>query len=336
MHKLLNDEKRHALIETFKDAKLRARAKKNKGIDQKKPVNAIVKAIKATGPQNSTYALFDMSPRLNDIFSANMETPDFVQKQRETLRTALLNNPIVVRRKNLNLPETCDSDEACKSGLCPVCMRKLRIDLPTFAFNNHLHEREWVFLTVRPKAWEIPAGNFKRIRHIIGGKPINTLPGIRALKERLRRAHKTLGNKNPPLIVIGSIEAPLRIEGNVPKHKAVHFHLLISGLPEGVIEKCAKGAFEVVNKKSGFIDSRIVHTTPVKEHWDNFYRSLNYSVSQPYIVENAMNEKTGKAIMIRPQPNHLAELASNWGPLSITDRLILIGVRLEKNGFRFS
>jgi len=214
----------------------------------------------------------------------------------------------------------CATQQRCRSGLCPICVRDLRKRLLKFLAEQQLSDRRWYLVTIRVKGWTKKIGDYSSFG------PLRDHPSIKALLGKLRR--RADGNI---LIVFGSIETVYRVVENVPAGKPFHLHLMISGLKKRVIKEAVKATFDLDSKVAIplFID-------PVGNGENDFVKAASYAFKQPYWKASYRNADDRHSKRQLPKSNQLAELIGNEGAHPWNGRLIILGIRFDQGTFRMT
>lgn len=105
------------------------------------------------------------------------------------------------------LAEKCSPKKRCNSGLCPLCIRALRVRLVEFLHQEKLQERKWFFVTAYIRGWTKKPGDLRRFGQL------GSHPQIRAFVQRLRRLNV------PDLMLFGAIETVWRKNDNIATGK---------------------------------------------------------------------------------------------------------------------
>jgi hypothetical protein len=161
-----------------------------------------------------------------------------------------------------------------------------------------------------------------------GNRCLTDIKEINNLTTRLRRANMLEKAKNPscpPLLFIGSLETVYRTVNNVPDGKPFHLHLIISGVSAERVKKIAEALFGKQRKVGQHFP---IHLDEVEHTPEGFVRVLTYCAAQPFVKEAYINSESKTGRMQMPKSNEIAELASNFGPLTMSGRLILVGLRV--------
>lgn len=251
---------------------------------------------------------------LKDFLAKRMESFAWCSKHRAkvvavTKRTGV-GDPRKIKR--------CRVGRRCRSGLCPVCVRLLRVRLLRFSVRSKFDRRDWYFVTVFVDGWTKPPGDMTPF-----GK-LRDHPLIGNLKRQLRRTAE--GH----LIVIGSIETQYSVVDNVPRGKPFHLHLMISGASAQTISSAVATCLPP--------DPKVVQSVRIRRDGptvEDLLRALSYAFKQPFWKKS---KREGMTIPRRqsPKPAELAELIANLGVHGWGGRLILVGVRFEGGAFRLT
>lgn len=209
----------------------------------------------------------------------------------------------------------CSATRPCRSGLCAVCVRRLRMRLLDFLAGEHLNDLQWHFVTIRVAGWKMAPGDnrpFGRLReHRL----------IENLTTKLRRL------KKPRLMVFGSIETVYNVVANVPDGKPFHLHLMASGVSEAEIDEAVRATIPL-SADIVPLDIRTVEATDA-----DFFEAASYAFKQPLMKRSKMRPEDRGALQ-RPKAAERRELISNVGVHGWLGRLILIGIRCDRGQFR--
>lgn len=210
----------------------------------------------------------------------------------------------------------CKPSHPCRSGLCPCCVRDLRVRLLDFLEYERLHELVWYFVTIRVEGWTVAPGDFDAF-----GK-LRDHRHVEALLTRFRRLNK------PGLMLFGSIETVYRTVANIPVGKPFHLHLMISGLAEAEIERAVTRTIPLSTTDIVPLDiSRVGGTR------GDFFAAASYAFKQPFWKRSA-SESGIKGHLQAPSAAQLRELICNLGVHGWAGRLILLGIRCDSGRFR--
>ena len=180
-----------------------------------------------------------------NLLPPGFESLTYVEKLRESVERRLYKESLAVRPDEL-LSEPCSKHDPCLSGLCPVCVRKVRRSLVRGCHDYQLHQLSWAALTARLPYLTIDAEDHRRLLNTDGA--FSKIPEIRRLITTLRRRHQS-GDYQGPFMCIGSVEASLKIIGRQRQPKHFHTHLIISGVPEQTIAEVANNYFDRVPQR---------------------------------------------------------------------------------------
>lgn len=216
------------------------------------------------------------------------------------------------------LAEKCSPKKRCNSGLCPLCIRALRVRFCEFLHEERLRERQWFFVTVFIRGWTKKPGDMRLFGRL------GSHPEIKAFVQRLRRM------KAPTLILMGAIETVWRANRNVATGKPFHLHFMVSGPSEAQIKLAASG-FDL--ERSG--DSSPLRVEAVPPSWDDFRNAATYTVKQTFWKYSYHGEPPRKRRAF-PNQKELTELISNLGPHPVHGRLVFVGMRYEHGRFRLT
>lgn len=211
----------------------------------------------------------------------------------------------------------CSDARPCRSGLCAVCIRRLRVKLLDFLDRQQLHRLQWHFATVRVGGWNIEAGDMKPFGRLRNHRIINNLVAS------LRRKHI------PGVLVFGSIETVYLTIANKPMGKPFHLHLMISGLPRVVIEQ----AIEKIGLDRHYNRPQLVKA--VRRSRRDFFQVSSYAFKQPLQKKSRISEDDAGRRQ-SPNASERRELVSNLGLHRWTERLILVGIRCDAGTFRLT
>jgi hypothetical protein len=212
----------------------------------------------------------------------------------------------------------CRSAAPCKSGLCPSCIRQLRVSLLDFLDDQKLYERRWHFVTIRVAGWTIAPGDHRPFG------PLRDHHLVENLRTKLRRM------AIPDLLVFGSIETVYNTVGNVPCGKPFHLHLMIAGLTKVQIEEAVRATIPLSD------DPVPLDIVPVPATYPDFARAASYAFKQPVQKRSKRDGEDRRGKLRWPQAAELRELLSNLGVHGWTERLILMGIRCDGGRFRLT
>ncbi|RWH69495.1 MAG: DUF927 domain-containing protein [Mesorhizobium sp.] len=246
----------------------------------------------------------------HDILSPNFET---VSDCREYRRRALAAAPTTKQY----IAEKCTNKQRCNSGLCPLCIRSLRVRFVEFLHQEQLHERQWFFVTAYIRGWTKKPGDLRTF-----GK-LAAHPAIKAFVQRLRRLN------TPNLMLIGAIETVWRTNDNVPTGKPFHLHFMISGPSEAQIKRSAGG----FDRDRSVL--RALRVEAVKPGWEDFRDAATYTVKQSFWKYSYFGLGPEKRRQF-PSRRELSELICNLGPHLVSGRLVFVGIRYEHRRFRLT
>ena len=182
------------------------------------------------------------------------------------------------------------------------------------------------------------AGDYQSFTDFIGepDRLIRDIRPVKSLLARLKRQHRKDAvhpSDMLPLLVVGSAETFFKFVANEPRIKPFHLHLLICGLEKGHIMKHAEALF---GERVDHGPVRPVHLMRVKKTSQDFAATLTYCLKQPFKKEVFINDDTRNGRQVWGKPKELAEIACNFGSISLSDRLILVGIRYENGRFRMA
>ncbi|MDX8540115.1 hypothetical protein RFM23_21070 [Mesorhizobium abyssinicae] len=210
----------------------------------------------------------------------------------------------------------CSEVSPCRGGLCPRCVRQLRINLLDFLAANGLHRRSWHFVTVRVAGWTKAPGDCKPFGRLRNQRP------VLALMAKFRR----MGINN--LLIFGSIETVYTTVSNVPAGKPFHLHLMISGASEEEISEAVNTSLRLDMKVPRPYEIQSVLMTE-----EDFFRAASYAFKQPLAKKSkASPDDYGVRQFLNPAERR--ELIRNYGVHGWRGRLILFGMRCENGPFR--
>lgn len=270
-----------------------------------------------------------LKPPLSDLLPDGFEDLSYVTKLRVSVLRRLEEGSPAVGAGEL-LPLACSKDERCLSGLCPICVRKLRCLLVRGCHDFLLHELQWVALTVVFPHLTIDAGDHRRLLNRT--ETLCKIPEVTRLITTLRREHQR-SDYHGPFICVGSVEAGLKIVGRERQPKRFHIHLMISGLSYDSIAEIADNYFSCYRSSAL---ANPVKVQAVDPGWESFVDTMTYSYKQPYIKKSFANRETTRYDAQRPKVYELVEMASNLGPHRCTDRLILAGIQIRGSRFQLT
>ena len=214
---------------------------------------------------------------------------------------------------------TCTRKNRCRSGLCPICVRRLRIKLMRFLDRGGLSARQWWHVTIKVADWTIAPGDVSPFGALRDRSEIKAFAG------RLRRV--SLGT----LVLLGSVEVVFKTVANRPVGKVFHAHFVVSGVTKSQISDAARNSF-----KPDLDAPRPFDIQPVGHEQSDFVRVASYSFAQPYWKTAYVDEGSRRGISQFPKTNELAELIGNLGPHPWNGRLIMIGMRFDRGTFRLT
>ena len=283
----------------------------------------------ALGQRRSRTRTFSQTKQVPYSLPEGFEDLKTAQRLRKNLGYGIAKCVEVVGPEELK-PRECKKGHRCRSGLCPVCVRLFRKALVRLASINRWHERGWCFLTISIKSWVMQSADFRRFTEFTnaGPKGLKDIKEVNNLIMRLRRANAermASDPSTPALLVIGSLETVFRTVDNKPDGKPFHLHLIISGVGSSKVEEIADALFGK-ERKVGLhfpFDLKKVEPTP-----EDLVSVLTYCVAQPFVKESYINRQSMTGRMQMPKSAEIAELASNLGPLTMSERLILVGLRV--------
>lgn len=247
---------------------------------------------------------------------SQFETLTTCQKQRlEVIKSIHLSNKYT--NKPAHIPEICEVDEMCNSGLCSVCCRSVRSKLLRFIHEQEWHQLNWLFTTVFVDGWTKAPGDYSVFENL------RTHKDIKNLKQRIHRL------KKPNTLVFGSIETLFKTVNNNPTGKPFHLHLMVSGVDEQNLERCIRAALPVDRCAAFPIITKVVKSTS-----SDFIQSASYAFKLPFWKRSYIdfNDANGKKQF--PKPAELAELIANLGAHAVSERLILLGMRFHSGKFK--
>lgn len=216
------------------------------------------------------------------------------------------------------LAEKCSTKKRCNSGLCPLCIRALRMRFVEFLHQEALHERKWFFVTAYIRGWTKKPGDMRAF-----GRLRDNLE-IKAFVRRLRHL------KVPNFMLIGAIETVWRTIDNEATGKPFHLHFMISGPSEPQIKQAARG-FDLDRSAKG----QPLRVEAVPPGWEDFRNAATYTVKQPFWKYSYHGEPSRKKRAF-PNRRELHELISNLGPHPVSGRLAFVGMRYDHGRFRLT
>ncbi|MER8661289.1 hypothetical protein NKH34_09120 [Mesorhizobium sp. M1148] len=211
----------------------------------------------------------------------------------------------------------CTEAERCRGGLCPRCIRQLRVNLLDFLESERLHLLCWHFVTIRVEGWKVEPGNLEPFGRL------HDHPYIYNLMTKFRRM------KLPGLVVFGSIETVYNTVANIPTGKPFHLHLMVSGASEVKIDTAVKATIPLSD------DIVPLDIRPVSPTDADFFEAASYAFKQPLLKRSKIREGDRGALQ-RPNAAERCELISNLGMHGWQGRLILLGIRCDNGQFRLT
>ena len=214
------------------------------------------------------------------------------------------------------LPTECFPDEPCDSGLCNVCIRRARLQLLKFAYEEKLFDPSWLFVTVFIEGWTIRADQLTPFG------PLGQHRVIASILQRFRRLEV------PGTIVIGAIETVYKVIGNVPQGKPFHLHFLVKGPSEQQVR-------DVLSRAP--LDQRVpkpIDIQPAAANEADFLRRLGYVFKQPLWKNSKAEAGDLDRYLQWPKRRELAELISVMGAHHAFARMFLLGVRRDHHKLR--
>ncbi|RUV37508.1 DUF927 domain-containing protein [Mesorhizobium sp. M7A.F.Ca.MR.148.00.0.0] len=219
---------------------------------------------------------------------------------------------------NHYLAEKCSPKKRCYSGLCPLCIRALRVRFVEFLDQERLDKHQWFFVTAYMRGWTKKPGD-------VGA--FGQLGSHHSIKAFIQRLHRV--RAPDPLMLIGAIETVWRTNDNEPTGKPFHLHFMISGRSEEQIKKCARG----------FDLDRTVATElrveAVKAGWEDFCKAATYTVKQPFWKYSYHGLGPRKERQF-PNRRELGELICNLGPNRTAGRLAFAGMQYKHGRFELT
>ncbi|ESZ50921.1 DUF927 domain-containing protein [Mesorhizobium sp. RSR565B] len=245
------------------------------------------------------------------ILPPNFETINAcAEYRREALAAAPITDPY--------LAEKCSPKKRCNSGLCPLCIRALRVRLVEFLDQERLDKHQWFFVTAYMRGWTKKPGDVRAFGQL------GSHPAIKAFIQRLHRV-----TVPEPLMLFGAIETVWRANDNKPTGKPFHLHFMISGRSEDQIKKAARG----------FDRDTLVQTPvrvdPVKAGWEDFRDAATYTVKQPFWKYSYYGLGPRKKRQF-PNRQELGELICNLGPHGTAGRLVFAGMQYKHGRFELT
>ncbi len=214
------------------------------------------------------------------------------------------------------VPLSCDEAAPCGSGLCPLCMRRARRNGFCLAYERHLFEPGWLFVTVFIDGWTVPPGD-----HTPFG-PLRDNPVIHRLRQAIRRT----GVRD--ILVIGAIETVYKVVANRPVGKPFHIHFLIRGLLEHRVRGLMENHLPLDLSVPRPVDVQIAGMTEAK-----FLSRLSYVFKQPFWKASKADSGDLERLLQWPKKHELAELISTLGAHPVYGRLFVIST--SEPAFRF-
>lgn len=309
-------------------------AKNNRSNTTYKDVRTLKKTARyALASENDTSTTLSRSNNQKHSRTTRLkgfEDGAFVRSLRLQIERALEKYPPADNGQRIILPP-CSPRNRCGCGLCPRCMRQLRLRLLSFARDSNFHVRQWKFVTIRPDSYTIDPGDSRAF-----GK-LKDRPEILRFLQIIRRSYMIEAQRHStlsPLLLIGSLETVYNLVANRPTGKPFHLHFLVPAiLSDDVIQEAAARCFRN-GRTSKWEISTAVDIQPVKPGFESFRRVLSYCVKQPLRRKSRHNQADRFGKQQKLKSNELAELANNLGPHGCTGRLILAGLRYEGGHFR--
>ncbi|HEV7416367.1 MAG TPA: hypothetical protein VGN98_09420 [Tianweitania sediminis] len=212
----------------------------------------------------------------------------------------------------------CTAAAPCRSGLCPRCIRTLRVRLLDFLAAEGLNGLPWFLVTVRVEGWLMAPGDHRPFG------PLRDHRHIEALLTKFRRL------KRPGVVVFGSIETVFRTVANAPVGKPFHLHLMISGLSEAEILTAVSGTVPLAQA-----DVLPLHVEAVEMTDKDFFGAASYAFKQPFWRRSASRADL-KGDLQTPAASQLRELIGNLGVHGWARRMILLSMRCDQGWFRLT
>lgn len=158
----------------------------------------------------------------------------------------------------------CRNAQPCRSGLCAMCMRRLRVQLLNFLEDEELYRRNWHLVTIRIEGWKVAPGDCAQFEALRDHRLIENL------RTKFRRM------RLPGLLIFGSIETVCVTIANVPAGKPFHLHLMIAGATAEQIEGAIRATIPLDST-----DVRPLLIDPVLPSEGDFFRAASYAFKQP-------------------------------------------------------
>lgn len=210
----------------------------------------------------------------------------------------------------------CRNAQPCRSGLCPKCIRQLRVQLLNFLEDEQLHHRDWYLVTIRVEGWKVAPGDCTQFEALRDHRLIENL------LTRFRRM------RLPGLLIFGSIETVHITVANVPVEKPFHLHLMISGATAEQIQAAIRATIPLDPT-----DVRPLLIDPVQPTRKDFFRAASYAFKHPLQKKSKRSaEDHGRRQSLRAAERR--ELMQNLGVHGWTGRLVLLGLRCDVGVFR--
>lgn len=267
----------------------------------------------------------------------------FLPKGFESTKRTLVDRKRIARAlaqdANLALPTHCRFGKRCNSGSCQRCVRWFRYRLLKFCFREGFHNKPWVFVTIRPRKWEVAIGDHRSFLDQHG--PVaryRDLKECKGILQVLRREFKSAEKRCPgsdQLIAIGSMETIWEVLDNKPKTKPFHIHLMVHGLKATAIKKALDRYLTdngLRRNKEPYLNVLLVEK--IKPTQEDVIRTMSYAYKLPFWRYSRSSDSPHQLWKQWPSREQILELDSNYGVRECQDRLLTIGAEYRARKFR--
>lgn len=239
----------------------------------------------------------------------------------------------------LALPKTCTLGKRCYSGNCQRCVRWFRYKLLKFCFREGFHCKPWVFVTIRPRKWEVSIGDHRSFLDQHGpAARYRDLKECKGILQVLRREFEHVEKRSQgrdQLIAIGSMETTWEVLDNKPKTKPFHVHLMVHGLKATAIKKALRRYLTdngLGSNQKPYLNA--LHVQRIQPTQEDVIRTMSYAYKLPFWRYSRSSDTPLNKWKQWPSDDEIAELASNYGVRECQDRLLTIGVEYRARKFR--
>lgn len=210
----------------------------------------------------------------------------------------------------------CRNTQPCRCGLCPKCIRRLRVQLLDFLEGEELYRLNWHLVTIRVEGWKVAPGDCAQFEALRDHRLIENLLA------RFRRM------RLPGLTIFGAIETVYVTIANFPVEKPFHLHLMITGATAEQIQAAIRATIPLDTT-----DIRPLLIDPVQPTRKDFFRAASYAFKHPLQKKSKRSaEDHGRRQSLRAAERR--ELMQNLGVHGWTGRMILLGLRCDGGVFR--